>query len=118
MPTPLDDAPELCRLTVAALTAGYAAKRFSPMDAVGAALDRADTINPKFHAFTFIDHDGALTAARESETRWQNNAPLSSIDGIPVTIKDIVRVKNWTLTYGSRTGAPGLCGQDAPSVAA
>jgi amidase/aspartyl-tRNA(Asn)/glutamyl-tRNA(Gln) amidotransferase subunit A len=118
MPTPLDDAPELCRLTVASLTEGYAAKRFSPMDVVGAALDRADTINPKFHAFTFIDHDGALTAARAAETRWRNSAPLSPIDGIPVTIKDIVRVRRWTLTYGSKTAAPGLCDADAPSVSA
>jgi amidase/aspartyl-tRNA(Asn)/glutamyl-tRNA(Gln) amidotransferase subunit A len=118
MSTPLDDAPELCRLTVADLTAGYATRKFSPMEAAGAALDRADTINPKFHAFTFIDHDGALTAARASETRWRNNTPLSPIDGIPVTSKDIVRVQNWTLTYGSKTAAAGLCEQDAPAVAA
>jgi amidase/aspartyl-tRNA(Asn)/glutamyl-tRNA(Gln) amidotransferase subunit A len=118
VPTPRDDAPELCRLTAAALTAGYAAQKFSAMDAVGAALDRADTINPKFHAFTFIDHDGALTAARQSETRWRNKTPLSAIDGVPVTIKDIVRVQSWRVTYGSKTAAAGLCAEDAPAVAA
>jgi amidase/aspartyl-tRNA(Asn)/glutamyl-tRNA(Gln) amidotransferase subunit A len=118
MTTPLDDAPELCRLSVAELTAGYAAGTISPMDVAGAALDRADTINPKFHAFTFIDHDGALTAASAAETRWRNKTPLSPLDGVPVTIKDIVRVKNWTVTYGSRTAAAGLCDQDAPAVAA
>ncbi len=118
MPTPLDDAPELCRLTAADLTAAYAASTISPMEAVGAALDRADVINPKFNAFTLIDHDGALTAARESERRWRAGAPLSPLDGVPVTIKDIVRVKNWPATYGSKTAAAGLSAEDAPAVAA
>jgi amidase/aspartyl-tRNA(Asn)/glutamyl-tRNA(Gln) amidotransferase subunit A len=118
MPTPLDDAPELCRLTAADLTAGYAASSISPMEAVGAALDRADVINPKFHAFTLIDHDGALTAARESERRWRAGAPLGPLDGVPVTIKDIVRVRNWPTTYGSKTAQAGLGDEDAPAVAA
>jgi amidase/aspartyl-tRNA(Asn)/glutamyl-tRNA(Gln) amidotransferase subunit A len=118
LPNPLDDAPALCRLTAAELTAGYAAQTINPMDVAGAALDRADTINPKFHAFTFIDHDGALSAASASQTRWRSGRPLSAIDGVPVTIKDIVRVRNWRVTYGSKTAPPGLCEQDAPAVAA
>jgi amidase/aspartyl-tRNA(Asn)/glutamyl-tRNA(Gln) amidotransferase subunit A len=118
MQTPIGDAPELCRLGVAALRAGYAAGKFSPMEVAGAALDRADVINPKFHAFTLIDHDGALTAARDSETRWRRGEPKSPIDGVPVTIKDIVRVKNWPTTYGSKTAVAGLGADDAPAVAA
>jgi amidase/aspartyl-tRNA(Asn)/glutamyl-tRNA(Gln) amidotransferase subunit A len=118
MNTPLDDAPDLCRLTAAALTDGYATGAMSPMEAVGAALDRADIINPKFHAFTLIDHDGALTAARASEARWRAHTPLGPLDGVPVTIKDIVRVQGWPTTYGSKTAAAGLGADDAPAVAA
>jgi len=118
MPTPLDDAPELCRLTAAELTARFAGLTLSPVEAAGAALDRADLINPHFRAFTFIDHDGALNAARASEGRWRAGAPLSPIDGVPVTIKDIVRVKNWSLTFGSKTAPAGLCQDDSPAVAA
>jgi aspartyl-tRNA(Asn)/glutamyl-tRNA(Gln) amidotransferase subunit A len=118
MTTPLDDAPELCRLTVAQLTAAYAEGRLSPLDVTSVILDRADTINPKFHSFTLIDHDGALTAARQSEVRWRAGKQLGPLDGIPVTIKDIVRVKTWPVTYGSKAAAAGLGPDDAPAVAA
>jgi aspartyl-tRNA(Asn)/glutamyl-tRNA(Gln) amidotransferase subunit A len=115
--TPIADAPDLCRLDVAALTAGFRAGTISPVDVARASLARAEEIQPRLNAFTFIDHAGALEAARAAETRWRAGTPLSAIDGIPATLKDIVHVAGWTVRYGSRTTDAGSMKQDAPSVA-
>jgi len=115
---PLDDAPELCRLGVAALTDGFRSGAISPVEAAQAALARAEAINPRLNAFVSLDVDGALAAARESESRWRAGRPLSPIDGVPTTLKDIVQVAGWTVRYGSTTTDPtARCPADAPAVA-
>lgn len=114
---PLSDAPELCRMDVAALSQGFRSGAFSPVEAARAALDRAAVIQPRFNAFTFLDEDRALASARAAEARWRAGAPLSPIDGVPTTLKDIVHVEGWTVRYGSKTTDAAPMRQDAPSVA-
>ena len=115
--TPLDDAPELCRLGATELAQRYADRSFSPVEATRAALDRAAQVQPRFNAFSHLDEAAALAAARESEARWQRGAPLGPLDGVPTTIKDIVWVRGWTVRYGSKA-APGVqADEDAPAVA-
>ncbi|MBN9508770.1 MAG: amidase [Alphaproteobacteria bacterium] len=112
---PLDDAPDLCRLGAADLARRYAAG-LSPVEVTRAVLDRARQVNERCAAFTFLDEEGALATARASEARWRAGAPLSSIDGVPTTIKDIVYVRGWTVRYGT-TAVPGIAAEeDAPSV--
>ena len=115
---PLGDAPELCRMGAATLTDGFRSGAFSPVEATQAALDRAEAINPRFNAFVSIDAGGALEAARQSEARWHRAEPLSPIDGVPTTLKDIVSVAGWTVRYGSTTtDSTARCPADAPAVA-
>jgi aspartyl-tRNA(Asn)/glutamyl-tRNA(Gln) amidotransferase subunit A len=103
---------------VAALTSGFRSGAISPVDVAHAALERAEAINPQLNAFVSIDRDGALEAARASETRWRDGKPLSPIDGVPTTLKDIVNVAGWTVRYGSTTTDPtARCPADAPAVA-
>ncbi|WP_313291412.1 amidase [Rhizobium rhizoryzae] len=114
---PISDAPELCRIDVAALSAAFGSGALSPVEVAEATLARAEEAQSRFNAFTFIDRDGALQAARAAEARWRTGAERSAIDGVPTTLKDIVHVKGWTVRYGSRStdAAPML--RDAPSVA-
>lgn len=107
---------DLCRMDSTALRAAYQKRELSPVDVVQAALDCAEKIQAPLNAFTFIDRAGALSSAKESETRWKNGVPLSSIDGIPTTIKDIVDVAGWTVRYGSVTTPDTPARHDAPSV--
>ena len=116
-PAPLADAPALCRLGAAELTRRYADGSLSPVEATQAALDRAAAIQPRFNAFSHLDADGALAAARQSETRWREGAALGPLDGVPTTIKDIVRVRGWTVRYGTRVVPGVLASEDAPTVA-
>lgn len=104
-------------MDVAALNAAFGSGALSPVEVVQAALARAEDVQQRFNAFTFIDHAGALAAARVAEARWRAGAALSAIDGVPTTLKDIVHVEGWTVRYGSRATDATPMLQDAPSVA-
>ena len=115
-PTPMTDADPLCRLTSRDLHDGFASGALSPVEVATAALDRAETIDAKFNAFTRIDRVAALAAATASEKRWRDGEPLSLVDGVPTTIKDIVSVKDWPIRFGSLSTDATPCAADAPAV--
>ncbi len=100
-----------------ALAAAYAEGRLSPVEVTQAALARAEAVQARLNAFSMIDADSALAAARASEARWKAGNPLSPVDGVPSTIKDIVSVKGWPARYGSTTTDAAPKAEDAPSVA-
>jgi Asp-tRNA(Asn)/Glu-tRNA(Gln) amidotransferase A subunit family amidase len=106
----LADANELCRLGVADHGGFQLGKVYAPRGGA-ATLARAEQVQERFNAFSLIDTDAALAIAKESTARWRSGAPLSGIDGVPTTIKDIVWVKDWTVTYG----APQLLQNRLPS---
>ena len=56
--------------------------------------------------------------ARASEARWQVGAPLSPLDGVPISIKDLILAKGWPTLRGSRAvDMNQTWDDDAPSVA-
>jgi aspartyl-tRNA(Asn)/glutamyl-tRNA(Gln) amidotransferase subunit A len=89
----------------------------SPVDAVRASLAQARK-HAKLNAFALLDEEGALAAARESEARWQRGAPAGALDGVPVTIKDLILTRALPTLRGSRTiDASGPWLVDAPITA-
>jgi aspartyl-tRNA(Asn)/glutamyl-tRNA(Gln) amidotransferase subunit A len=114
--TPLDGADALCLLGVRELQALYARRELSPVAVAQAALKRAHEIQPRFNAFALIDDESALRAARASEQRWAAGQPLSPIDGVPTTLKEIVQIAGWPVRYGSHAVSDTPCTVDAPSV--
>ncbi|WP_281928209.1 amidase [Roseibium album] len=111
-----NSADPLCQMSARELAEAYRRQSVSPVEVVRACLARAEEIDPVFNAFSFIDHARALDAAKASENRWANGAPLSEVDGIPATIKDIVWVKDWQVRYGSSVTSDAPATEDAPSV--
>lgn len=114
---PLSGAEDLCRLGAAELAAAYGNGTLSPLEVARATMDRAEAINAAYNAFTFVDRKGALDAAAASEARWRAGEPLSDVDGVPTTLKDIVWVRGWSVRYGSATTPSAAQDDDAPSVA-
>lgn len=110
------DPPELCCKSAEQLSSAYRAGALSPVEIAAAHLTRADEVDAALNAFSLIDHDGALQAARLSEERWRNGTPCGPLDGIPVTIKDAVTVKGWPSRYGSRTTDASPQQTDSPTV--
>ena len=100
------------------LIALYRAKRVSPVEATQAALDRIAAHNERLNAFCLVNDEGAMVAARASEARWQRGEPKGLVDGVPVSIKDLVLTRYWPTLRGSKTiDAEQAWDEDAPCVA-
>jgi aspartyl-tRNA(Asn)/glutamyl-tRNA(Gln) amidotransferase subunit A len=108
---------DLTRQTAAELGRLYRKGKASPVETMKAVLTRADTVNPLINAFRHVDRESALDAARESEKRWARGKPLSALDGVPVSIKELVRVKGWPASMGSKLTDKTPVDTDAPAVA-
>ncbi|WP_405742211.1 amidase [Streptomyces sp. NBC_01525] len=109
----------LATLSAQQLTDGYAAGAFSPVEAVTAALERAGAAQERTNAFTLIDAEGAIAGARASEERWRAGRPAGPVDGVPVTVKDLLLTRGSPTLRGSLTLSPdgAAWDEDAPSVA-
>ncbi|MBA2949770.1 amidase [Streptomyces himalayensis] len=109
---------ELTDLTAAQLIDGYRKGEFSPVDATRAALRRIEETEPAVNAFVRVDADDALARAEESTRRWVRGEPAGLVDGVPVSVKDILLLRGGPTLRGSRTVRPeGVWDEDAPSVA-
>ncbi|MDR5874092.1 amidase family protein [Halomonas gomseomensis] len=73
-----------------------------------------DQFNEAVNAYVHVDAEGAEQAAKASARRWGQGKPLSPIDGIPVSMKDLTEVAGMPCRTGSLTSADGLCDTDAP----
>jgi aspartyl-tRNA(Asn)/glutamyl-tRNA(Gln) amidotransferase subunit A len=110
--------PELCFLPATELVARYRARALSPVEVTRAVLERIHALNPKLNAYCRVDADGALAAARAAEARWLKGAPAGPLDGVPVSIKDLILTKGWPTLRGSKTIDPaGPWNDDAPATA-
>jgi aspartyl-tRNA(Asn)/glutamyl-tRNA(Gln) amidotransferase subunit A len=108
---------DLTQSTAAQLSRLYAKGKASPVEAMEDVLVRADKINPRINALCRIDAAHAMAAARASEKRWKKGKPLSPIDGVPVSIKELVRVKGWPQGMASKLADQTPQTEDAPAVA-
>ena len=109
---------DIVYMTAGALLRRYRRGSLSPVEVTRAVLERIERHNEAHIAFTFVDHEGALAAARESEQRWREGQPLGLVDGVPTTIKDVVLVKDWPVRLGSlTTDSDSPWDFDAPSTA-
>jgi aspartyl-tRNA(Asn)/glutamyl-tRNA(Gln) amidotransferase subunit A len=93
-------------LTATELVVLYAARRLSPVEATEAALAAIERHNPSLNAYCLVDRPRAIEAARHSEARWMQGAPLGLIDGVPTFIKDLVLTAPWPTLRGSRLVDP------------
>src|SRR5438046_6532368 len=108
---------DLCALGATELLDGYRKHELSPIEVTKAVLDRIEKLNPVLNAFNLVS-DHALEDARASEARWSSGQPKGLLDGVPVSIKDIILTKGWPTLRGSKTVDPkGPWHDDAPATA-
>ena len=59
-----------------------------------------------------------MDAARRSERRWLDGTSLGPLDGVPVSIKDLLLTRGWPTLRGSKTVDPAQAWtEDSPPVA-
>lgn len=91
---------ELARLSLAAASAGLAAKRFSAAELLDAVIARARAVQPAVNAFLRIDEAAARRRACAIDAARSAGASLGPLAGIPMAHKDMFY----------RTGVPSSCG--------
>ena len=101
---------DLTQCTVEQLLTLFRGGAVSPVQVTQEVLQRIQRINPLINAFCLVDEEAALASARISEKRWlahrRNAAPVGALEGIPVSIKDLILTKGWPTLRGSRTVNP------------
>src|SRR5579862_1505067 len=108
---------DIAYASAAELAADYGAKQLSPVEVTQTLLARLDRLQPKINAFCLVDRDGAIAAARASEQRWHDSKPLSPVDGVPATIKDLMLMRGHPTRRGSRLIENVPDTEDSPAVA-
>src|SRR5438270_2125741 len=99
------------------LLEAYRKHEVSPVEVTRAVLERIERLNPVLNAFNLVS-ERALEDAKASEARWLAGQPKGLLDGVPVSIKDILLTKGWPTLRGSKTVDPkGPWPDDAPASA-
>ncbi len=112
------DQSEIPYLSASALRDAYRQRALSPVEVVQALFARLDTLQQRINAFCVVDREGALAAARASQERWRRGTPKGPLDGVPVTIKDLVLMRGFPTLRGSHLVDPGQdWSEDAPATA-
>ncbi|MBT2387846.1 amidase [Streptomyces sp. ISL-1] len=108
---------ELTDLTARQLLTGYEKGDFSPVEATRAALERIEVVQPLVNAFVRVDAEQALAQAESSAERWRKGEPQGLLDGVPVTVKDLLLQRSGPTLRGSMSvSVEGSWDEDAPSV--
>ncbi|MPW06679.1 amidase [Paraburkholderia sp. CNPSo 3155] len=77
-----------------------AAKQTTATALTEQALEDVEACKRSFNAFSAIDWDRALKAAAQSDRRYEENRPRL-LEGLPVTIKDLIDTRGIETRYGS-----------------
>ncbi|HXT65053.1 MAG TPA: amidase [Pyrinomonadaceae bacterium] len=92
------------------------ARRISPLEVVDAHLRAIEKINPSINAIVTLADD-VRERAVEAEKAIMAGAPLGSLHGLPITIKDTIDTAGLRTTSGSRLRAQNIPEHDAAAVA-
>ncbi len=99
------------------LRAAYAAGSLSPVEVTQSVIDHVRRWEPHLRATYAFDADAALAMARASESRWRRGAPASSLDGVPVTIKENIATRGVPVPLGTAATLLAPAAEDAPPAA-
>jgi aspartyl-tRNA(Asn)/glutamyl-tRNA(Gln) amidotransferase subunit A len=99
---------EICAFGVSELGRLYRRGELSPVEAAQACLKRIEHLQPTLNAYLSVTEEAALAAARVAEKQFRAGIDLSPMQGIPCSVKDIIKVQ------GTRTTAASRVLQEAP----
>src|SRR5687768_7957618 len=97
-----DNVTSMEYLTIEDAAGLLAQGKVSSEELTGAALARIQALDPSLAAFCYVNSSGAIDAARASDKRRLDGVLLSSLDGIPMSLKDVLITAGVRTTCGSR----------------
>ena len=103
--------------TIQGLLSAYRRSQLSPVEVVDHHLGLISRVDPRINAFAAVDREAVRAAAQQSANRWQRGERIGDLDGIPMTVKDIVAMSGLPTREGSRTTSELKALVDSPVVA-
>lgn len=100
--------------STAAMTAGFAAGDFDPLEVHAAVVERMDHWEPVINALHHRDDERSRAAAEASAARWREGRSLGPLDGVPVTIKENVARRGVPMPSGHAWATVPVSTHDAP----
>jgi Asp-tRNA(Asn)/Glu-tRNA(Gln) amidotransferase A subunit family amidase len=117
-------------LTAAQIESDLSGGLYSTHDLVQAYLDRINTYNPNYNAFTYLNPADALAQADAIDAQIHANGVTKPLQGVPIVIKDSMNVAGVRTTSGffgfaheysdgttGQVGVDMIAKADAPIVA-
>ena len=98
------------------LSRAIAAKQISAVELMQATLARAERINPQLNCFASYAPEQALEAAKRADLALKSGQPMGPLHGLPISVKDLIAVRDLKFTFGSKAMMDNLATADAPSV--
>ncbi|MBM3573038.1 MAG: amidase, partial [Alphaproteobacteria bacterium] len=108
---------DIWRMDAVDLAAAIRAKKISAREAVGAALQRMERVNPAVNAVTAPLADQAVKAAEAADREIAAEARLGPLHGVPVTIKENVDQAGCATPNGVAAYRDLMAAADSPPVA-
>ena len=93
---------DICWMEAGQIVEGIRSGLITAAEVVEAILQRIDKIDGVLRAFVTVCADEAMSAARAADARRPKGEVLGPLDGVPVSIKDIILTKDIRTTAGSR----------------
>ncbi|MEW5420546.1 amidase [Amorphus sp. 3PC139-8] len=95
---------DLACLSAVELVAGFRSAAFSPSEVMAQVIGRLETVDAACNVVVTELYDQATAAAEAATAAYRSGAVLGPLAGVPVTIKDLVFVKDVV----AKGGAPSL----------
>jgi len=108
---------DLANLSAVDLLALYGKKALSPVEYFDWLERHVDAWEAELKALYLYRPDAGRAEARASEARYARGAPSGPLDGVPVTVKEIIATKGDPIPLGSAATKLVPATEDAPSSA-
>ncbi len=96
---------DLAYTTVAELSAAIGDRKVSPVEAVGALLERIARRNPHLQAYIDVYDTDTRLAAEAADKAIRSGHRIGPLHGVPVALKDLVELEGRVTTGGSKVWA-------------
>ena len=108
---------ELWKCSILDILKGYKEKLFSPLELAKEIINKINKDNTKINAYVFFDEEVILEQATISTLNYEKNLLRGSLEGVPISIKDLIVTKNMPTNRGTLTSSlSSKSDYDAPVV--
>lgn len=108
--------PRTAFMTAVDMVGEVRAGHASPVEIAEMVLADIDLVDGALNSFAAIDPDKVLDNARAVTERLGRGGEAPPLAGLPVSIKDLIAMRGYPTTFGSRLMKDNVIDVDAPSV--